>query len=106
MLMNYFHDTSIVCESSLHDRIRIRAFEIYEARGRVPDHAMDDWLKAEAEIRRHLGLDYSELPGSVEEKIYPLMLLAPQEGEDVRPNPPLEAERGNRSKHKHPLSSA
>ena len=30
--------------------IRLRAYEIYERRGRVDDFALDDWLQAEAEI--------------------------------------------------------
>jgi hypothetical protein len=34
----------------LEDRIRIRAYEIYERRGRAPGHAVDDWLQAEAEF--------------------------------------------------------
>lgn len=36
---------------SLDDAIRIRAYELYEARGREPGHAEEDWLRAEAEIR-------------------------------------------------------
>jgi hypothetical protein len=31
-------------------RIRLRAYELYEARGREDGHALDDWLQAEAEI--------------------------------------------------------
>jgi len=30
--------------------IRRRAYELYEERGREEGHAMDDWLRAEAEI--------------------------------------------------------
>lgn len=32
------------------DRIRQRAYELYEARGREDGHDRDDWLQAEAEI--------------------------------------------------------
>ena len=32
------------------DRIARRAHELFEARDRVPGHAMDDWLQAEREI--------------------------------------------------------
>jgi hypothetical protein len=34
----------------LEDRIRMRAYEIYERRGGTPGHAVDDWLQAEAEL--------------------------------------------------------
>jgi len=40
--------------SSSHDiteRIRQRASELYEQRGRVDGFALDDWLQAEAEVR-------------------------------------------------------
>lgn len=30
--------------------IRIRAYELYEQRGRENGHDMDDWLQAEAEL--------------------------------------------------------
>ncbi len=32
------------------ERIRQRAYELFEARGREPGFEIDDWLKAEAEI--------------------------------------------------------
>ena len=32
------------------ERIRQRAYELYEARGREVGHEIDDWLQAEAEI--------------------------------------------------------
>jgi len=38
------------------EKIRPRAYELYEERGRIDGHASDDWLQAEAEIlgkRRH-----------------------------------------------------
>ena len=40
----------------LEDRIRVRAYELYEQRGRVPGHEVDDWLQAEAELRGWAGL--------------------------------------------------
>ncbi len=36
--------------SHVEERIRLRAYEIYERRGRVDGFALDDWLQAEAEI--------------------------------------------------------
>jgi DUF2934 family protein len=33
------------------ERIRTRAYALYEARGRVDGHDVDDWLQAEAELR-------------------------------------------------------
>ncbi|MGB6247860.1 MAG: DUF2934 domain-containing protein [Terriglobales bacterium] len=35
----------------IEQNIRLRAYELYEERGRVDGLALDDWLKAEAEIR-------------------------------------------------------
>ena len=47
-------------EPILEHSIRIRAYEIYEQRGRVQGHALEDWLQAEAELlRRVVAKDYS-----------------------------------------------
>jgi len=35
---------------ALEEQIRLRAYELYEARGREDGHELDDWLQAEAEI--------------------------------------------------------
>ncbi len=35
---------------NLDEEIRLRAYEIYEERGREDGHDMEDWLRAEAEI--------------------------------------------------------
>jgi hypothetical protein len=32
------------------DMIRVRAYELYESRGRDPGHDEQDWLRAEQEI--------------------------------------------------------
>jgi hypothetical protein len=37
-------------QQELEQQIRLRAQELYEARGREDGHALDDWLGAEAEI--------------------------------------------------------
>jgi hypothetical protein len=37
-------------EDDLEDRIRERAHELYEARGREDGHELEDWLRAEDEI--------------------------------------------------------
>ncbi len=36
----------------LEEKIRRRAYELYEMRGRQGGHELDDWLRAEAEITR------------------------------------------------------
>lgn len=41
---------------TLEERIRLRAYELYEERGRAPGHALDDWLRAEAESSAWEGL--------------------------------------------------
>jgi len=35
---------------TLQERIQLRAYELFEARGREHGHDLDDWLRAEAEI--------------------------------------------------------
>ena len=35
---------------NLRERIQKRAYELYQARGAAPGHAMDDWTKAESEV--------------------------------------------------------
>ena len=37
--------------SNLEEKIRLRAYQLYEQRGRIEGFALDDWLQAEAEIR-------------------------------------------------------
>lgn len=32
------------------EEIRIRAYELYEQRGREPGHELDDWVSAEQEL--------------------------------------------------------
>jgi hypothetical protein len=39
--------------NDLETVIRIRAYELYEKRGRRDGHAQDDWFQAEAEVRSH-----------------------------------------------------
>ncbi|MBZ5704311.1 MAG: DUF2934 domain-containing protein [Acidobacteriia bacterium] len=36
--------------AEIQAEIRRRAHEIYERRGKAPGHALDDWLRAEAEV--------------------------------------------------------
>jgi DUF2934 family protein len=36
--------------TQLERQIRLRAYAIYESRGREDGHDLDDWLQAEAEI--------------------------------------------------------
>ena len=43
--------TSVTSEpQELEHQIRLRAHELYEARGREDGHEMEDWLHAEEEI--------------------------------------------------------
>jgi hypothetical protein len=37
-------------EFELEYQIRLRAYQLYEARGRKGGHDLDDWLRAEEEI--------------------------------------------------------
>lgn len=38
------------------EEIRRRAYDIFEARGSTPGNDVDDWLRAESELRRERGL--------------------------------------------------
>ncbi len=43
--------TSEPLDIGLEDQIRLRAYELYEARGCRDGHEMEDWLQAEAELK-------------------------------------------------------
>ena len=36
--------------AELEDRVRQRAYQLYEKRGYIHGHALDDWLEAKAEV--------------------------------------------------------
>ncbi len=38
--------------ADLANQVRIRAYEIYEKRGREDGHALEDWLQAQSELPR------------------------------------------------------
>ena len=40
--------------SDIENRIRDRAYQLYEQRGSVDGFALDDWLQAETEVMREL----------------------------------------------------
>ena len=40
----------VATDPSLEEKIRQRAYGLYEARGREDGHDIDDWLRAEAEL--------------------------------------------------------
>jgi uroporphyrinogen-III synthase len=39
-------------ESMVEHEIRVRAYEIYENRGKTEGHALEDWLQAEVDVQR------------------------------------------------------
>jgi hypothetical protein len=39
-----------IADAALQTRIRLRAYELYEARGRADGHALEDWLRAERAV--------------------------------------------------------
>jgi hypothetical protein len=41
--------------SPTYEQIAERAYDLYLARGETPGHEVDDWLRAEAELRTELG---------------------------------------------------
>jgi hypothetical protein len=42
--------------NELEERIRLRAYQLYEQRGKRNGHALDDWLAAEAELTERRSL--------------------------------------------------
>ena len=42
--------TAINEPQELEDQIRLRAYELYEARGREDGHDLEDWFRAKEEI--------------------------------------------------------
>ncbi len=54
--MDYGTDTCGCPVESLNDRIRSRAYQLFEMRGRQPGQELDDWLQAEREEEARLGL--------------------------------------------------
>ncbi len=50
--MKSSQDETQMYQSSYNHEIELRAYELFEQRGREPGHDLDDWLQAEAEIVR------------------------------------------------------
>ena len=56
-LIDQYHGrTNAHSDGCVTDHIRIRAYQLFEARGCQPGHELDDWLQAEREVKHHLGL--------------------------------------------------
>ena len=47
---NEFYPTTEHPEPAYNQDIRVRAYELFEQRGREDGHDLDDWLQAEAEF--------------------------------------------------------
>jgi hypothetical protein len=47
---NELHPTTPITDPAYTQEIRVRAYELFEQRGREPGHDLDDWLQAEAEL--------------------------------------------------------
>jgi hypothetical protein len=47
---NEFYPTTQINEPAYNQDIRVRAYELFEQRGREERHDLDDWLQAEAEV--------------------------------------------------------
>lgn len=43
-------DAAITTQDEENVRVRARAYELYEVRGRIDGHAEEDWLQAEREV--------------------------------------------------------
>ncbi len=47
---NELYPTTPTTEPSYNQQISVRAYELFEQRGREDGHDLDDWLRAESEI--------------------------------------------------------
>jgi hypothetical protein len=53
----FLEEGDMVSTMNQEEKIRLRAFELFEKRGRKHGHELDDWLKAEKEV---LGFKMNE----------------------------------------------
>jgi hypothetical protein len=49
-----------VCRGQLNEKIKEVAQCLYEKRGRVPGHELDDWLEAEKIVKRECQIGISK----------------------------------------------
>ena len=47
---NELYPRTQITEPANNQEIRVRAYELFEQRGREDGHELDDWLQAEAEL--------------------------------------------------------
>jgi len=47
---NDLHPSTQINEPAYTQEIRVRAYELFEQRGKEPGHDLDDWLQAEGEL--------------------------------------------------------
>jgi hypothetical protein len=50
--MKSTHSETQIYEPAYNQEVRVRAYELFEQRGREHGHDLDDWLQAEAELAR------------------------------------------------------
>lgn len=55
--MHYCHNTAEHGDRRLIECIRARAYQIFENRGDEPGDALNDWQRAEREIKSHRGVE-------------------------------------------------
>jgi hypothetical protein len=61
---------------SLEDRIRERAYALWERAGSPSTHSQDFWRKAERELAEERGIDVSQQSASVTQPVPPAGTLA------------------------------
>ena len=54
--LRYGADTSGLIVENAPEFIRTRAYQLFELRDRQPGHELDDWLRAEREIKSRFGI--------------------------------------------------
>jgi hypothetical protein len=51
------HSSKDHTDEKVQERIRERAYQLYEARGAEPGHELEDWTKAEIEMLGSMNVD-------------------------------------------------
>jgi hypothetical protein len=56
VILSLPHDVALEQDDPRIDQVRELAYSLYEARGRIDGHDVEDWLEAEAIIRQERKL--------------------------------------------------
>ena len=67
--------------SNLEEMIRLRAYELYQLRGRDGGHELDDWLRAEARLQKEAEAATAQARREIEAKCEQQILVLKKDAE-------------------------